>query len=163
MSDLDDLLNALDQSTDPSGTPDPAPQGKGLRAQLEAALAERQALKTQLDQLQTAQRQRDLEGLFEKHKIPALARDFFPKDGELSDKEAAAFIEKYGALWGHVAPEAVTDPATQAATAAMQAVAGQAAPPTIAPQSQADYAAQFAKATNMTELRQIMETLGALA
>jgi hypothetical protein len=162
MSDLDDLLSAFDNA-EPSGTPDPAPQGKGLRAQLEAVLAERKALQEQLSQLQTASRQRDLDSLFDKHSIPALAKDFFPKDAELTDKTAGDFIEKYGQLWGHVSPTAETPGPEQAAAAAMQAVAGQAASPSPAPMSQADYAAQFAKATNAAELRQIMESLGRLA
>lgn len=163
MSDLDDLLAGLDAADSQSGTPDPAPQGKGLRAQLEAVLAERKALQEQLTSLQTAQRQRDLDSLFEKHQIPALARDFFPKDADLTDKAVGEFVEKYGQLWGHQAPQADTPAPEQAAAAAMQAIAGQAAPPPQGLVSQADYAAQFAKATNMAELNQIMQQLGVLA
>jgi hypothetical protein len=160
MSDLDDLLDNLDPS-DNTG-PD-AGKGKGLRVQLEQVLAERKALQEQLAQLQTAQRQRDLDGLFEKHQIPALAKDFFPRDADLSDKTAAEFVEKYGQLWGAQPPTAATPAPEQAAMAAMQSLAGQAAPPPLTAMSQDDYAAQFAKATNMTELRQIMEQLGTLA
>lgn len=159
MSDLDDLLDSID-STD---TGSDAGTGKGLRAQLQAVLAERKALQEQLGQLQVAQRQRDLDSLFEKHQIPTLAKDFFPKDSDLSDKAVSSFVEKYGQLWGHQAPAAETSAPEQAAIAAMQAVAGQAAPPQLAPLSQQDYAAQFAKATNMVELRQIMEQLGTLS
>jgi hypothetical protein len=159
MSDLDDLLNSIDDSN----TGPDAGKGKGLRAQLESVLAERKALQDQLAQLQDSQRQRDLDGLFEKFQIPALARDFFPKDADLSDKTAQEFVEKYGQLWG-AQPQAAQTPAPeQAAMAAMQAIAGQASPPPLAPMSQGDYAAQFAKATNMSELRQIMEQLGTLA
>jgi hypothetical protein len=158
MSDgLDDLLGSND-----SGAGDGQPKGNGLRAQLEAVLAERKALAEQLNKLQTAQRQRDLDGLFDKHKIPALAKDFFPADAELDDKAAAAFAEKYGQLWGATPPGAVTPPAEQAAVSAMQQVAAQAATPSLSPLTQDEYAAKFAEATSQADLRRIMSELGAL-
>lgn len=157
----DGLDNLSDLLGDEPGQA-PAPKGGGLRAQLEAVLAERQALKEQLNSLQTAQRQRDLGELFSKHQIPELARDFFPKDGELSDDTARSFVEKYGSLWGHVAPAAATPPAEQVAQAAMASVAGQAAPPPLAPMSREDYSAKFAEAKSMSELNAIMQQLGVL-
>lgn len=155
MSDgLDDLLGTND-----SGAGDGQPKGGGLRAQLEAVLAERKALADQLNKLQAAQRQRDLDGLFDKHKIPALAKDFFPADAELNDAAALAFTEKYGQLWGATPPGAVTPPAEQAATAAMQQVAAQAASPALSPLTQDEYAAKFAEATDMADLRRMMTEL----
>jgi len=155
LSDLDALLGEESGQT-------PAPKGGGLRAQLEAVLAERQALKEQLDQLRVAQRTRDLGELFGKHNIPELAKDFFPKDGDLSDDTARSFVEKYGQLWGHVAPAAATTPAEQVAAAAMASVAGQASPPPLAPMSREDYTAKFAEAKSMSELNAIMQQLGVL-
>jgi hypothetical protein len=154
---LDDLLGTND-----SGAADGQPKGGGLRAQLEAVLAERQALKEQLARLEGAQRQRDLEGLFEKHKIPALAKDFFPADAALDDKSVASFVEKYGALWGATAPDTVTPPAEQAAAAAMQQVTAQATSPALKPLTQEEYKAKFDEAKSMADLRQMMEQVASM-
>lgn len=159
------MSDGLDNLDDILGGNEPASsnaKGGGLRAQLEAVLAERKALADQLASLQTAQRQRDLGELFAKHQIPELARDFFPKDGELTDDTARSFLEKYGSLWGHQAPQAATSPAEQVAQAAMASVAGQATPPPLAPMGREDYAAKFAEAKSMAELNQIMQQLGVL-
>lgn len=160
MSDgLDDLFADTDSSTPGS---DGKPKGSGLRAQLEQVLQERQALQEKLARLETAQRSRDLNELFTKHSVPELARDFFPADAELTDKAVTEFAERYGALWGRQAPTAETPPAEQAAAQAMAQVAGQAAPPSLAPLDEAGYRAKFSEAKSMAELRQMMTELGVL-
>jgi hypothetical protein len=153
MSDgLDDLFAALDSDSSNPG------QGGGskLRKQLEDVLAQNKALTEQLAQVQTQQRESSLAGLFAKHSIPALAADFFPKDGELTDESATAFIEKYGQLWGATAAPATTPPAAQAATNAAQAFAAQAQPGTVAPLSEEAYRAKFAEATTKDEFLKML-------
>jgi hypothetical protein len=155
---LDDLLG----DNTGTSTADGQPKGGGLRAQLEAVLAERQALKEQLTKLETAQRQRDLDGLFDKYKIPALAKDFYPKDAELDDKSAADFVAKYGQLWGHQPPAAETPAPEQAAATAMQQASAQGTAPVLKPMGEDEYRAKFAEAKNMAELRQMMAELGSM-
>jgi hypothetical protein len=159
MSDgLDDLLG----DNNDSGSGDGQAKGGGLRAQLEAALAREKALSAKFEQIQAAQRQRDLDGLFEKHKIPALAKDFFPADAELDDKAVTSFVEKYGQLWGAQPPGAVTSPADQAATAAMQQASAQGTAVPLNPLTQDEYKAKFDEAKSMADLRQMMSELGAM-
>jgi hypothetical protein len=98
------LLNSDDDSTDPGQG------GKGLRAQLEAALAREKALNERLAKTEQAERSRSLADLFAKHAVPELARDFFPKDAELTDESVTGFVEKYGQLWGAQAQPATTPP-----------------------------------------------------
>lgn len=152
MSDgLDDLLGP-DTSTDPGQ----GGKGGGLRAQLEAVLAERSALKEQLALVQANERQRSLNDLFSKHAIPELAKDFFPSDTALTDEAATGFVEKYGALWGAQAQVATTTAADQAGATAMQQFAANAGPAPVAPLSEDAYRAKFAEAKSRDELMQMM-------
>lgn len=150
MSDgLDDLFG-----TDDSGQP----AGGKLRQLLEEALNKNKALETQLAEVQATQRESALDGLFAKHSIPALAKDFFPKDGALTDESATAFVEKYGQLWGAQAAAATTPPDQQAATTAAQAFAAQAGPPPAAPVSEEQYRAKFSEAQTKADfLRMLAE------
>jgi hypothetical protein len=150
--DLDDLLG--NDSSDNS-----APQGKGLRAQLEAVLAERNAMKEQLAQLQTENRARGVKDLAAKHSIPDLALDFFPKDADLTDESATAFVEKYGQLWGAQSATATTSPEQQAATAAAQQFASQANPAPAAPMTEEQYAAKLGEAKTKDELMRLIAEL----
>ncbi len=149
---LDDLLG--DNSTD-SGQ---GQKGGGLRAQLEAVLAQNKALTEQLASVQANDRARSLDSLFEKHSIPALARDLFPKDAEPSDEAATALVAKYGALWGAQAQEATTPADQQAATNAAQQFAANASAAPVAPLTEEAYRAKFAQANSRDELlKQIAE------
>lgn len=149
---LDDLLD--DNSNTDSGQS--GGKGGGLRAQLEAVLAQNQALTARLAAQEASERQRSLDGLFAKHSIPELAKDFFPKDVDLSDETATGFIEKYGQLWGAQAQVATTTAADQAGATAMQQFASQAGPAPVAPLTEEAYRAKFAEATNKTELLQLI-------
>jgi alpha-ketoglutarate-dependent taurine dioxygenase len=154
----DDLDTELGNGTGPSDG-----KGGGLRAQLEAALAREKALSEKFDQIQAAQRQRDLDGLFEKHKIPAKAKAFFPKEGELDDKAALAFLDEFGELWGHTSPDATTPPADQVAATRVHQVSAEATQTNLKPLTQQDYADRFAAATDLTSLKQLMSDEGVLA
>lgn len=149
MSDLDDLLSALDDTN--SGQ-----SGGALRKQLEAVLAQNKQLNEQLAQVQSSQRETQLAGLFSKHSIPELARDFYPKDGDLTDEAATSFVQKYGALWGAEAAPATTAPEAQAATNAAQAFAAQATPSPSAPLSEDAYRAKFAEAQTKEEFLKML-------
>jgi hypothetical protein len=152
MSDsLDDLLGNLD-----SGAPI---SGGALRKQLEQVLAANKALEDQLAQVKATQREGALDGLFSKHGIPPLARDFFPKDGELTDEAATDFVAKYGGLWGATAQPATTTPADQAATSAAQAFVSQAQPAPVAPLSEEEYRAKFAEAGTKQEFLRLLSEL----
>lgn len=157
MSDgLDDFLNSDDDSND-SG---PGQDGKGLRAQLTAALAREKALNDRLVKTEAAERARSLSDLFTKHSVPDLARDFFPKDAELTDESVTGFVEKYGQLWGAQAQPATTPPDQQAAAAAMQQFASQANPAPVAPLSEDAYRAKFAEAQTRDEFLKMLAEFG---
>lgn len=114
--DFDQLLGGT------SGDGQTASEGGRLRKQLEDALSKLAERDTALAQLQAKDRQRDVDTLFAKHSIPPLAKDFFPKDADLTDESATAFVEKYGQLWGATAAEATATPEQQAQAAAVQAL-----------------------------------------
>lgn len=160
MSDLTDLENLLNGTDAGSGQ---SSDGKGLRAQLEAVLAERKALQEQLAQVQATQREGAVASLFAKHSIPELARDFFPKDGDLNDEAATAFVAKYGQLWGAQAATATTPPADQAAANAIQSFAAQAQTAPASPLSEDEYRAKFAEAKTKAEFLQILSEVEATA
>jgi hypothetical protein len=152
MSDgLDDLLG------ENGSEPGSQNQGGKLREQLERVLAENKALNERLAKQDAEARERGVADLFAKHSIPDLAKDFFPKDGDLNDEAATAFVEKYGQLWGAQAAPATTTPEQQAQTTAAQRLAQNASPPTIAPMSEAEYAQKFAEAKNPDELYRLIE------
>lgn len=154
MSDgLDDLLGTdLDQ-----------PTGGKLRKQLESVLEERKALQEQLAALAAKDRDRDLRDLFSKHAIPDLARDFFPKESELTDESATAFVERYGQLWGAQSVAATTTPEQQAATSAAQQFSAQASPAPAATYTQEYWESQFAKAQTQEELVQMITEAESIA
>jgi hypothetical protein len=148
MSDsLDDILGPADSSPG---------QGGKLRELLEQALSKNKDLEAQLTQVQASQRATRLESLFDKHKIPALARDFFPTDTEPSDEAATAFVEKYGALWGVQAAAATTTPEQQAAAAQMQQLSAVAQPAPTSPLSEDEYRARFSEAKTKDDLLRMM-------
>jgi hypothetical protein len=149
---LDDLLN---DSTPGSGQS----TGGQLRKQLEDALKEINGLKEQLSAQAATQRASALNGLFAKHAIPELARDFFPADADLTDEAATAFVAKYGQLWGATAAPAATPPAEQAATAAAQSFVSQAQQPALQPLTEEQYAAKFAEANTRDELMAMLAEL----
>lgn len=154
MSDgLDDLL----------GPDSDTSSGGGLRKQLEAVLAERKALQDQLAALAEKDRGRDLQSLFAKHSIPELARDFFPKDAELTDESATSFVEKYGQLWGAQAAPATTTPEQQAATAAVQQFAAQSSPAPTGLYTQEYWESEFAKAQTHDELVRMISEAESIA
>jgi len=151
---LDDLL---DDSSDPG-------QGGGggqLRKQLEQVLAQNKALQEQLAKQQASERARAVDGLFAKHGIPELARDFFPSDTDPTDEAATSFVEKYGQLWGATAAPAATPPADQAAAQAAQSYVSQAHTPPLAPMSEEQYAAKFAEAKTKDEFLKMLAELTA--
>lgn len=159
MSDgLSDLLD------DPTTSPDGSGQSDGgkLRKQLETVLEQNKALQERLAKADQAERARALDGLFGKHSIPALARDFFPADSEVTDEVATAFVEKYGQLWGASATVATTPPAEQAAATAAQQFASQAGQAPVVPFSEDDYRAKFAQAKSPEELATLVDQLSAL-
>jgi hypothetical protein len=113
-------------------------------------------------QLEATQRQGQLTSLLEKHAVPALAADFFPKDAELNDEAITAFVGKYGQLWGHQAAPATTPPEQQAATQVIQQVTSQATtPPAGVPLTEEQYRQKFAEAKSPDELMQLIAQLGA--
>lgn len=156
MSDLDDLFSDDDTSTAGSG------QGSGgkLRTQLEAVLAQNKQLQEQLAQVQVSDRNRSLDALFDKHKIPALARDFFPNDAKPTDEAATEFVSKYGQLWGVDSATATTAPEQQAQTAAVQQFQSQQSVSVTSELSEDDYRMKFAEANTREELLQMLATLG---
>jgi hypothetical protein len=155
MSDgLDNLLGDTDTSGGGS-------DGGGLRKQLEQALALNKQLQEQVSSFQQTQRQGQLSALLEKHSVPALAADFFPKDAALNDEAITAFVGKYGQLWGHQAAPATTPPEQQAATQVIQQVTSQAQNPTGQPLTEEQYRQKFAEAKNPDELMALIAQLGA--
>jgi hypothetical protein len=154
---LDDLLG------DNSNGSGDGQGGKGLRAQLEAALQREKALNERFEKLAQTERTRSLDALFSKHSIPELAKDLFPPDTEPTDEAATALVEKYGSLWGASAQVATTPPDQQAATTAMQQFASQANPAPVAPLSEEAYRAKLAEATTQTELLQLIAELESTA
>lgn len=106
--DLNDLIDT-DEGNAPGGK---AGSGGALRAQLEQVLEQNRLLNDRLQATEARERGRELEGLFTKHGVPPLAKDFFPSDGELSDEAVTGFVGKYGALWG-VSADAAATPADQ--------------------------------------------------
>jgi len=159
LSELDDLLTDLDSSTDSGGSGQSSAGGK-LRQQLEAVLAQNKQLQDQLAQVQTNERNRSIEALFDKHQIPALAKDFFPSDAQPTDEAATSFVERYGQLWGASSATATTPPDQQAQTAAMQAFQAQSAAAVTSELSEADYAAKFAEANSKAELLSMLAQYG---
>lgn len=156
LRDLEQLLNG------DSTSPDSGQSGGKLRQQLEAVLAERNELKAQLAQVQTAQRETQLSSLFTKHSVPPLARDFFPKDAELTDEAVTGFIEKYGQLWGAEAAPATVPAEQQAAANAAQAFAAQSTQAPAAPLSEEAYRAKFAETNSREEFLKVLSELSAV-
>jgi hypothetical protein len=157
MSDgLDNLLGDSDSGTDAGNG------GGNLRKLLEQALQREKAANDRLAQLEATQRQGQLASLLEKHAVPTLAADFFPKDAELNDEAITAFVGKYGQLWGHQAAPATTPPEQQAATQVIQQVTSQATtPPAGVPLTEEQYRQKFADAKSPDELMQLIAQLGA--
>lgn len=154
MTDELDQLLAADASG--SGQSD----GGKLRKQLEDVLAQNKALQEKFEVVQAAERARSLEGLFAKHQIPELARDFFPQDAQPTDEAATEFASKYGQLWGSASATATTPPAQQAQANAMQQFSTQSAPPPGDALSEDDYAAKFAEAGTRDELLKMLAEYG---
>lgn len=152
---LDDLLDQTD-----SNAPADGGSGKGLRAQLEQTLAENKRLAEQLAQVNAAERQRNLTGLLDKHGIPSLAADLFPRDGELSDEAATAFIGKYGALWGAKADAATTTAPEQAATARLSQASATARTDSPTPWGQDQFASKLSEAKTPAEVMALYQQLG---
>ena len=152
---LSDLLNSMNDDDGSSGQS----SGKGLRAQLEAVLAQNKQLQEQVSRAQEAERARALSSVFEKHQIPALARDFFPKDAEPTDEAATKFVEQYGGLWGAQSATATTPPAQQAQTQAIQQFTSQAAPASLE-LSEDDYRAKLGEANTRAELLKMLAEMG---
>jgi predicted component of type VI protein secretion system len=150
---LDDFLD--------SDSSNPGQGGGALRKQLEQVLAQNKALQEQLAKQQASERNRSVDGLFAKHGIPELARDFFPSDVEPTDEAATSFVEKYGQLWGATAAPAATPPAEQAATSAAQQFTSQASPAPLAPLTEEQYAAKFAEAQTKDEFLRMLAELTA--
>jgi hypothetical protein len=124
------------------------PTGKDLRSQLQAVLAERNALKEQLAQSTARERVRTAAELVAKHNIPPLAQNLLLKEteGDLTDESVTAFVAQYGELWGAKAAEASTTPEQQASTAAVQALSNSAGPPPGGLLDEDAYRSQYAEA-----------------
>lgn len=103
------------------------PDGKGLRAQLEAVLAERKQLQEQLAQAGQRERTRAAAELVTKHNIPPVAQKLLLQQvqGDLTDESVTKFVEEFGELWGAKAAEASTTPDQQSATQQVQALTAQ--------------------------------------
>jgi hypothetical protein len=155
---LDELLA---QSAGDGGS-----NGGGLRAVLEATLAELKAVKAENAQFAQARQATERTALFAKHGIPELAQKLFPKDSPLTDEAATAFVTEFGALWGgqgETAPAATpaapatTPVADQQAAALIQQLSSTAAQPTLQPRSEQEYRELFAQAKTPTELSTLLE------
>lgn len=72
--------------------------GKGLRAQLEAALAELATVKTERDTLATKTRSSDLATLLTSNKARAGADKLYPKDAEVTEAAVKAWVEENAAF-----------------------------------------------------------------
>lgn len=123
MSDHDNDLDAI------FGKDGEQPSGSALRKQLEELLLERKQLREELAKVTESERARTVESLFAKHSVPELAKDFFPKDAELTDESVTAFVERYGALWGAQAQQATSTPEEQAAANQVQQLSALGTPP----------------------------------
>lgn len=141
--------------------------GGGLRAVLEATLAELKAVKAENAQFAQARQATERTALFAKHGIPELAQKLFPQDSPLTDEAASAFVTEFGALWGGagetttpaVAPAApaTTPVAEQQAAALIQQLSSTAAQPTLQPRSEQEYRELFAQAKTPAELTTLLE------
>jgi hypothetical protein len=113
-------LDADDSGSTPAGS-----DGKGLREQLRAVLAENKQLKEQTALVAQRERVRTVAELVTKHSIPPLAQDLLLReigDTDPTDEAVTGFVAKYGELWGAKAAEASTTPEQQAQTAQVQAL-----------------------------------------
>lgn len=149
---MSDVLDELFDDANAAGEPAPEQGGKGLRAQLEQVLEQNRLLQEQLGKVQAAERDRTLGGLFSKHGIPELARDFFPAGTDPSDESVTEFAQKYGQLWGQQATTATTPPAEQAAASAAQSFAANAGTVPAEPLGEEQIRARFNEAKTRDEL-----------
>jgi hypothetical protein len=142
----------------------PAASGGQLRAQLEAALAERKQALADLATYKARDRARTVADLVTKHNIPPLAQKLLLAeigDGEPSDEAVTKFVGEFGELWGAKAAEASTTPDEQASTAQVQALSatGQATP--LEPLDEEVYRARYAEAKSADEvMRMVAEAAG---
>lgn len=160
MTDPIDALFANPDGTDPQASGQKSEGGK-LREQLEQVLAANRELQQQVAAQAARERDRAISEAFGKHKVPDLARDFFPKDAEPTDESVTGFVEKYGQLWGASSATATTPPAQQAQTQAMQQFTSTAPDADLSVADEAAGRAMFATATSKEDVLRTLREAGA--
>lgn len=149
---LEDLLG----ETPPAGQSGAQTDGSKLRTQLEQVLADNKALRERVETADARDRESKVNGLFEKHSIPTLAKDFFPKDADLTDESVTAFVEKYGLLWGAQAAEAAATPEQQAAAAQLQQLSAGSMPPPTGLMNEEAARAKYAEANTAEDVMRMV-------
>ena len=89
--------------------------GKGLRAQLEAALAANRAQAEELSKLRAAARTQAVSDVLKAKNYPAKVAKLIPKDVEPTEEAVTAWLDEYGDLFGVAKQQATVDTATEAA------------------------------------------------